>query len=350
MTINLLPGPVAVSSRVRERLAAPSLSHRSAAYRTLLAGVKARLQRLSGAASAEILMGTGTLANDLVAGQLSLLGTPGIILANGEFGERLVLHAEGFRLPHVAHRQAWGTALDLAAVEARLDARPDLRWIWVTHCETSTGMVNPLKGLAALCRRRRLLLNLDCISSLGVVPVDLRGVHLATSVSGKGLGSYTGLSMVFHAEGALAAPGKLPRYLDLGGYVAQEGVPFSASSNLLAALDEALTEREGPAPNHRALVHASWLADRLEAEGIPILLGDDVRSPAVFTIPVPQRLSSVEVGDTLESEGILVNYSGTYLARRNWIQVCLMGRHERRDLEAAVESLARLLSPVRAAT
>ena len=85
-----------------------------------------------------------------------------------------------------------------------------------------------------------LKLCLDCISSVGTVPIDLSGVYLASCVSGKGLSSYPGLSMVFYNHEIQPAPKRLPRYLDLGFYAAQEGIPFTHSSNLLAALHTSL--------------------------------------------------------------------------------------------------------------
>src|ERR1041385_7458953 len=72
------------------------------------------------------------------------------------------------------------------------------------------------------------------------LPIYLHGVYLASCVSGKGLAAFPGLSMVFYNHKLIPAPKALPRYLDLGLYAANDGVPFTHSSNMLNALQAAL--------------------------------------------------------------------------------------------------------------
>src|SRR6185436_18221205 len=99
------------------------------------------------------------------------------------------------------------------------------------------GMLNDLAVLKSFARQQRLDLCLDCVSAVGAVPLDLSGVHLASGASGKALASYPGLSFVFYNHDIAPEPDRLPRYLDLGYYAQKNGVPFTHSSNLLAALD-----------------------------------------------------------------------------------------------------------------
>jgi aspartate aminotransferase-like enzyme/GNAT superfamily N-acetyltransferase len=341
--VNVLPGPVAIAAPVRYALGEEPLSHRAPRYLDRLARAKARLLGWTGAEGVEILTGTGTLANDVVAGQLSLVEGRGAVLANGEFGERLVKHARGFRLDHVVHRVPESQPFDLGALEKRLDADPGIRWVWAVHCETSTGRLNPIESLRDLCRRRGLRLALDCISSLGVTPVDLRGVHLASGVSGKGIGAFTGLSLVFYDRMPTPEPDRLPRYLDLGAYAAADGTPYSGSSNLLAALLEALESVNRADLMERLLAQSEGFAAELARAGIGFLPCHPARSPAVFTIPVPKDRSSVEVGRSLESQGILVSCGSDYLVRANRIQICLMTVHERPDLDRLVQALRAAL-------
>ena len=98
-------------------------------------------------------MGSGTLANDVVAGQLSLPGRPGLVLSNGEFGSRLVDQARRFNLKFEALEFPWGEPLDLAAVGEKLSARPAPAWVWCVHCETSSGVLNDLAGTQNHVRR-----------------------------------------------------------------------------------------------------------------------------------------------------------------------------------------------------
>ena len=341
-TLNFLPGPVAHSCAVLEALAAPALSHRAERYAAMLGRTKAMLLQTTRSGGVEILAGTGTLANDVIAGQLSLRPGRGLVISNGEFGERLIRHAEGFRLAYAVHSEEWGCGIDLNAVEKTLRAHPDIRWVWAVHCETSTGRINPLPELRGLCDRYAASLCLDCISSLGVTPVDLSGIDLASGVSGKGLGALTGLALVFHLVAPAPAPMRLPRSLDLGLYAASEGTPFSGSSNLLASLEASLSERlerSGSAFRDRIAASSAYLRECLEAAGIPVLLDADASSPAILTLPLPSSSDSLEMGARMELMGILLNYRGGYLTDRNWIQIALMADHSREDLRTLVSAL-----------
>jgi aspartate aminotransferase-like enzyme/predicted N-acetyltransferase YhbS len=339
--INLLPGPVDIAPEVHEALAALTISHRSAEFLDLHRRTRAALARLVRARDCAIVLGSGTLANDMVAAQLALLPGRGLVLANGEFGERLIDHATRMRLPFESLVLPWGEAFDPAAIRRRLDETRDCSWVWAVHAETSTGMLNDTAMLGQLCRERGLRLSLDCISASGATPVDLTGVHLASGVSGKGLGGFTGLGLVFHNDELPPPRPDLPRYLDLRSYAAHDGVPYSTSSNLVNALYAAVT-RFDPATRFRQLGEVSaWLRAELGRIGLPPLVSGPQAFPAVLTIPLPAGQSSRQVGERLLDEGFLLSFESGYLLARNWIQVCLMREASPELLEPLVAALVR---------
>jgi len=343
---NFLPGPVEVSSEVRRSFAGYPVSHRSDAFVADFQKTKRLLCRLANAKHVEIFLGSGTLANDVVAAQLSLHRGPGLILNNGEFGGRLIEHARAFRLEFDPYAVKWGEIFKREAVERILDRSSEIRWLWAVHCETSTGVLNDLEMLKAVCSARGILLCVDCISSIGTTPVNLKGVYLASGVSGKGLGAYPGLSMVFYHHRARPEPNRIPRYLDLGAYAANQGVPFTSSSNLLYALRSALTGLESEQRFRELREHAAWLRERLHDLGLEILAPEDHGSPAVVTIVLPQNSSSRDIGAKLDQEGYLLSYKSRYLLERNLIQICLMGNHSEKDLPSLLSILARcVLTP-----
>jgi aspartate aminotransferase-like enzyme/predicted N-acetyltransferase YhbS len=337
---NYLPGPVAIRREVREAFGRDAVSHRSASFAADHRTVRRRLCELTGARDVQVLLGSGTLANDAVGGQISLLGAPGLVLTNGEFGDRLVDHAERWRLDFAAVRAPWGETFDLDEVRRAVAADGRVRWVWAVHCETSTGILNDLDGLRGLAREHDLALCLDGISSVGTLPVDLSGVRLASCVAGKALASYPGLSMVFHDHDVVPAPGRLPRSLDLGLYAAESGVPFTTSSNLLHALQTSLLGTDWPARFDRIAAASSRLRARLRAEGFAIVAPDAHASPAVVTIALPPEVSSPAVGTALEEQGFLLSCRSGYLVRRNWIQVCLMGEWADGELDRLPSVLA----------
>lgn len=339
--ISFLPGPVNLHPEVRAALDRLPVSHRSARFRDEFAMVKTRLCQLVRAERVEIFLGSGTLANDVIAAQLSLLGRPGVIVSNGEFGVRLLDHARRFLLDFEALELEWGSVLDRRQVAALLDRCPDAGWLWAAACETSTGVVQDVGMLKALSAERGLKLCLDGISLVGTVPVDLEGVFLASCVSGKGLGAFPGLAMVFYHEPVLPRPDRLPRYMDLGFYAAEDGIPFTQSSNLVSALLAALKRYDSGQPFEEVAELSAWLRPKLRDMGLRILAPDGEASPAVITLVLPPGQSSEAVGDQLQAAGFLLSYQSDYLHRRNWIQICLMGECSRQALVALLAELRR---------
>jgi aspartate aminotransferase-like enzyme len=342
--VSFLPGPVSLSPEVRAAFARAPVSHRDAEFLDVFRRASDRLAALVAATHAQILLGSGTLANDVIGGQISLLEGPGVVVSNGEFGERLIDHARRFRLDCTTVEHAWGEVFDWRRLED-IAARAGARWLWAVVSETSTGMLNDLDTLKAIARRHDLALCVDCVSAVGAVPVDLGGVYLASAASGKALAAFPGLSIVFRSHDVRPEPTRLPRYLDLGYYAEKGNIPFTHSSNLVAALDAALDRFEGPAPFDAIAELSQWLRGRLRELGLRILVDDAHASPAVVTVVPPDGVEAATIGDALHGRGWLVAYHSEYLVRRNWLQISLMGHRTRTDLEGLLDALGTLVVP-----
>lgn len=345
--INLLPGPVAVSERVAAAFAQAPVSHRSEEFHARLRRVERGLCRLTGAPRAAVLLGSGTLANDVVAAQFSLRGDRGLIVSNGEFGERLFDHARRWGLRFDDVRLPWGTPLTPDVLRGAM--QDHIGWVWAVHGETSTGMQNDLGLLKSVCAERNIDLCLDCISTVGLVPVDLSGVRFATAVSGKGVAAYPGLAVVFVRDVPPAAPAQLPRVLDLGHAFENDGVPFTHSSNLMSALEAAL-DRDWPARYQAVAGLSAQVREHLLAADVSLVASEETALPGVITLALPSTLSSVGIGEELDRRGLQLSYRSEYLIRRNWIQICLMGEITAAQADAAVQGLLGVLrrSPTQA--
>ncbi|HYG33687.1 MAG TPA: aminotransferase V, partial [Clostridia bacterium] len=213
------------------------------------------------------------------------------------------------------------------------------------------GIVNDMAGLKDLCAEFEVKLCCDCISSVGTVPVDLTGVYLASCASGKGLRSYPGVSIVFYhhdlssqvqgqmenqCTGSAPSP-PLPRYLDLSYNEAQQGIPFTFSSNLLHALHAALKRVSWEKHFQELRELSAWVRPKLRELGFELIGPDAVCSPAVITVALPPDLDSVKISNLIQEAGYLLSFNSEYLRSRNWIQICFMG-------ECAKEKVVSLLS------
>jgi aspartate aminotransferase-like enzyme len=198
------------------------------------------------------------------------------------------------------------------------------------------------RGCKSLARQNGLLVCVDCISSIGAVPLDLSKVAFASGTSGKALGAYPGLSFIFFQR--CYRRKDIPRYLDLDTYIRKQGIPFTGSSNLLGALQQALFNLRQQGSRYPAMMNqTATLQSLLKQQGIPLLLGERQDAPLVTTIPLPLTLSSVWVGDRLREQNIHVHYESSYLRARNWIQLASMSLYPQETIRYCVERLAELL-------
>lgn len=341
--VNLLPGPVELSPAVRDALTAPPLSHRSREYLTFHRQTQKRLCELVGAQSVQILTGSGTLANQAIAAQLTLLPGKGLILSNGEFGERLIHQAQGFGLDFDRIQLPWGEPFEEDMLRQKIEAYSPLQWIWAVCCETSTGMLNEPEMLGKISREFGLHLCLDCISAVGNVRLDLSEVYLASACSSKGLRSVAGLALVFYNHTLMPPTRPLPAYLDLYAYEQADGVPFTIASNWVKALAAVLNECDYSYRFSQIASLDRWLRKKLTALGLTPLVPQEKACPGILTLPLHRPLDSRTIGDKLKKSGFWVSYESGYLLEKNWIQICLMSQVSQTRLRPLLDILKQIL-------
>lgn len=338
-SLTFLPGPVPIKEKVAASLQKNAISHRSLKFRKTMEKVREILCEMTGSSRVEVLVGSGTLANDCIAAQLGIKKEKGLILANGEFGERLIDHARRAGLEFAVIQKVWGQPFKQEEVDDIIRTE-EAKWLWAVHGETSTGMLNNINMFKEVCLKNDVRLCLDGISTIGAVPVDLSKVDLASGVSGKGIGGYTGLCFVFH-KGDILPSASIPRYLDLGVYQAAESIPYSHSSNLLEALLTALElySAERFEKTKRSL---SLLRSIIEGMGLSIIVPEIIALPYLVTIEIPQGKSSVEIGDIMASFGFKLHYESSYLVERNWLQISVIGREDE-DIKRMLDTFKEIL-------
>ncbi|MGI9553341.1 MAG: GNAT family N-acetyltransferase [Thermodesulfobacteriota bacterium] len=335
------PGPVGIKREVENEFKKPPISHRSEEFNALFKKTQEGLCRITNSKYTQIFTGSGTLSNDLVAAQISKLKSKGLILTNGEFGDRLVNHATRFNLDFDTVKAGWGRAFDYSSITDKTGFN-SYDWIWFVHCETSTGILNDLDLLKEICAENKIKLCADCISSIGNIKFDLGGLYLGTGSSGKGLASYPGLCFVFHNSQITPNP-DLPRYLDLGLYSLEEGVPFTLSSNLLSALNKSLELINVDMNRENADSCSLIIRNGLEEMGIGIINDKRNSSPSVVTFKIDENLNSVAIGEELEELNIYLSYRSSYLTERNLMQFALMGEYSKSGINFSLKQLQKLI-------
>ncbi|MDR0771350.1 MAG: aminotransferase class V-fold PLP-dependent enzyme [Burkholderiales bacterium] len=340
--INFLPGPVKISRQVRTALSADAFSHRSEAFSRLYEQCSDMLLRLGKSKHVVLLMGSGTAANAMVAQELKKLSGKGLILSNGEFGERLISQGTKAGLDFDRYALNWGEAFALEEMKERLENKS---WLWLVHCETSVGAINLDEQLVAYCKAQNIKLCLDSVSAFGNQEVDFSDVYLASSSSGKGLCSFYGIALVFYNHEPERAPGGCD-YLDLAVYHEAASVPFTFSSNLLNALSMALRITDYQKKFKQNAKHALRVKEWIAANGLHAPLRAR-QADYIWTIAVPEKIPSAVLGARLKENGLWIHFKNRYLLENNWIQIALMGTGGTKEVSAGLDLFERELRALR---
>ena len=334
------PGPSPVHPRVMRALGAPVLGHLDRDLLRLLDHT-AVLLRGTFRTSNELALavsGTGMAGMEAVLGSVLEPGDGLVVCAAGFFGHRLAELAGRMGVSVTKIEKEWGEVFTAEEVESAVaGAKPQA--VAIVHAETSTGALQPMDGLGEIAHRHGALLLVDCVTSLGGVPVhvDEWGADAVYSASQKCLGCPSGLAPVTLSERARAvmrARQTPPHgwYLDLGllerYWGGDRAYHHTISSTLVYALREGLrlVAEEGlEARWERHRTNAEMLWDGLEAMGLALHVPAERRVPSLTTLRVPEGVDEAQVRARLRDEyGIEIGAGLGPLKGKVW-RIGLMG-------------------------
>jgi aspartate aminotransferase-like enzyme len=339
--VMLLPGPVQIARSVRDAFARTPMSHRENVLIDAYQEVRGRLRDLMGGMQTALLTGSGTLANDIVAACLRerFGDRRGIVLSNGEFGERLIRQAEGAGLNFTLLKSRWGEPWDQQSIERAMERGAG--WIWGVHLETSTGHLNDLGWLAERANGLGIAVAADCVSSLGAVPLERLELQFATGVSGKALGAYAGIALIFIEEEILKKIRfeKMPACFNIRAGIYQREPLFTLPSPQVLALEEVLRRYypDAEAANRRFRHYAelgAWVRGELRARGCSLVTAEEFAAPTICSFPLPDR--AVE---RCRARGFRIAYESQYLRERGWGQIGVMGDLNERMIAKVFDAL-----------
>lgn len=354
-----IPGPTPLPPAVLQSLSKPMISHRSAEFHRLLTGISERLRQVIGTANDVVVLtasGTGGLeaaiANTIEPGDRVLS------VRVGHFGRRFAEIAERFGASLDYLDFAPGRPADPEALAGTL-RRGRYRAVLVTHCETSTGVLNDLAGLAHALEAadERPLLLIDGVSSLAGTPLGLAedDYDVVVTASQKAWMAPPGLSML-----AVSRRGwqrieacRSPRlYLDLAEarrYGARGETPWTPGLTLLYGLDTALDMilDEGlPRVFARHLRLASQLRRSMRAAGLHVLAAEEWASPTVTAALLPDGVGFGAVSQRLLAHHGVAVADGQDQLKGRAIRIGHMGYIGDADIEHLSSAVAETMQHV----
>jgi aspartate aminotransferase-like enzyme len=305
----MTPGPTPVPPEVFAAMSEPMVHHRTRAFRETLARLLARLREVH-RTERDVLVfaSTGTGAMEGAVSNLLSPGDRALVVSAGNFGERWVGLCEAYGADVVPVRLEWGEVPAADDVASALADAGGARAVFLTHSETSTGVVADVDAIGRSLADSGALVVVDAISSLGACPLsfDASGLDVVVSGSQKALMTPPGLATTALSERAVAAAeeSRSPRfYFDWRKSLKQAredppSTPFTTGVSLVLGLDKALElilaeGLEAAWERHVRLGRACRAGVR--AMGLDLFSPDDDRSSVVTAIRMPEGMDGAEV-------------------------------------------------------
>jgi serine---pyruvate transaminase len=301
----LTPGPTPVPPEVLAAISQPIVHHRSPDFRPIYERTIAHLKEVFRTDGDVLLFGAaGTGAMESAVANLCSPAERVLVVSAGHFGERWRAIASSYGTTVETLEYAWGEVPSADDLAARLAELGGAKAVFLTHSETSTGVVCDLQALGAAASAHGALGVVDAVSSLGAVQVetDAWGLDVVLSGSQKALMTPPGLAMVSASERAWAARGDSPRfYFDwerTQKAQAKLDAPFTPPVSIVAGLDVALgllldAGLDAVFDRHVRLGRAC--REGAKAMGLELFSPDEDRSAVVTAIRAPEGIDATEL-------------------------------------------------------
>lgn len=245
------PGPTPVPESVMLSMAQPMIHHRHPEFLEIFKRVNDNLKYLFQTKhDVFTLTSSGTGAMEAAVCNLLSPNDKALYVNAGKFGERWGEICKAYGVQAEEIRVEWGKSVSLSEIERRLKANLDIKAVFVTHSETSTGIMNDVKEIAHVVRSTsKAVTVVDGITSVGSLELkmDEWGIDVVMTGSQKGLMIPPGLAFIALSERAwqMVEQSKLPKYYfslkKAKKAITDEGTPWTPAVSLFVGLDQALT-------------------------------------------------------------------------------------------------------------
>lgn len=323
----LTPGPLSTTATVRAAMLQDSCTWDTDYNQGVVEPIRRELVRLATGPeyqsdySAVLLQGSGSYVVESVLGSAIGVDECLLIINNGAYGARMGEMARCLGLRHHELDCGETTRPEPATIEAMLARHPEITHLAMVHCETTTGMLNPLDEVAELCQRRGIRLIVDAMSSFGGIPIDMGrlGIEYLISSANKCIQGVPGFGFVIARRAALAACAGRARSVSLDLHaqwqtMEQQGGKwrFTSPTHTVLAFAQALREldEEGgiEARHQRYSENQRTLVAGMAALGFAPLLPEQWQSPIItaFYSPAHPDYRFADFYQRLKAQGFVI--------------------------------------------
>jgi 2-aminoethylphosphonate-pyruvate transaminase len=353
----LTPGPLTTSRRVKEVMV-HDWGSRDTTFLTINREVLAQLVTIVNGGNDYVtvpMQGSGTFAVEAMLTTFVPKDGKVLLVINGAYGQRAKRICEIARRKVAVYETPEDTPPDLAALEKILKRAPAITHVFVVHCETTSGIRNPLEEIAKLCARYRKRLLIDSMSAFGALPLDAHEIDFdaVAASSNKCIEGVPGLGFVICRKASLekCKSNATTLVLDLhdqwSNFVKTGQYRFTPPIHVIVAFHQALTEffAEGGVAGRgaRYAENCRVLIEGMRALGFEPLLAERLQAPIIVTFRMPQDRKFVfqTFYDRLKERGYVI-YPGKLTVADSFRIGCI-GRLYPEQMRGALAAIAEIL-------
>jgi 2-aminoethylphosphonate-pyruvate transaminase len=322
----LTPGPLSTSPTVRAAMLRDWCTWDDDYNLKIVTPIREGLLQLASATQPELftsvlMQGSGTFSVEALIGSAVPENGKLLVLANGEYGNRLGRIAAVLKVPHLIHDTGELAPPDLVKLDATLANDAAITHVACVHIETTTGMLNPLDDIADLVKRHRKILIVDSMSAFGGIPLDMAelGIDFLVSSANKCIQGVPGFGFVIARRDELIKCKGRARSLSLDLYGQWQGMEnghgkwrYTSPTHVVRAFAQAMKELEeegGVAARHaRYSENQRRLVNGMGRLGFRCLLPHKLQSPVItgFHSPEHRDYSFLKFYEELKGRGFVI--------------------------------------------
>jgi 2-aminoethylphosphonate-pyruvate transaminase len=354
----LTPGPLTTSRTVKQALLA-DWGSRDVEFRQVVREIRQELLELAGcdhSYECVLMQGSGTFAIEAALGSLApSKRKKTLVVANGAYGERAAQILETLGRASVKISKSDTTQLAVEHIVQTLDEDKSISHVWLIHCETTSGIVNPLSELAQAVKQRGRVFMVDAMSSFGALDINMvrDGIDVMVSSANKCIEGIPGFSYVLLKKDLLiASEGEshsvvLDLFAQWKGLEANGQFRFTPPTHALVAFHQALLELKDEggvaARGARYTRNAATLILGLSKLGIKTLLNNNEAGPIIQTFLTPRDVNfKFDVFyETLRAKGFAI-YPGK-LTQRDSFRIGTIGKLDEAVMDRVVIAIGEVL-------
>ena len=323
----LTPGPLSTTQTVREAMM-QEFSTWDVDYNSIVQSIRERLVSLAtcdsinpGAYTATLMPGSGTFVVESVIGSVIPPNGRLLVLNNGAYGERITKISRMLGIDTVELHQAEIESTGLGQVEQMVANDQGITHVAMVHCETTTGMLNPVEAVGKIVRRHGRVFILDAMSSFGGIPMSMEstGAHYLISSANKCIQGVPGFGFVVADRATLGGTEGWARshsldLLDQWREMETNGGKwrFTSPTHVVSAFSRALDELKDEggieARHTRYVANQKTMVNGMRDIGFRTLIKDEVQSPIItsFYYPDSAGFDFQKLYDALKSRGFVI--------------------------------------------